>query len=292
MALYDVAGLTGRVDLPVPLVVRLIPRSQTKQRPGIARQRPGYWVQHETGNPLRGADALMHCNWLHNGAGGATLSFHFVVDDKAIYQMLPVDEVSWQAADGDGPGNMSGVSCELCINAGIDVARSRANAEALAAAVMRGLNLGEDRVRRHWDFNQAQSSATRHHCPDRMMSEGYWPTFVANVGKLITGGGGGITPEYAAPVAPPPIDGRDQTVNGIPFWTCDRSVTAVTSAPALQYAKASASPVRPPFRAGETFRVAFAVEGDAFGGSRWWYVLPSGARVPQAACTPKVEVKK
>lgn len=183
MALYTVAGLSQKVDLPVPLIVKLIPPSQKNQRPGIPRQRPGYWVQHETANYNVGAGAEMHWRYLANGAEGQTLSFHFAVDDHVIYQMIPIDEVTWQAADGAGPGNMSGISSELCVNRDADWTKARHNAEALAGGVLKALGMGVDRCKRHWDFNFADPN--RHHCPDKMMTEGYWPTFVANVGKII-----------------------------------------------------------------------------------------------------------
>lgn len=181
---YQIVGLPGPgIELPVPLSHDIIALSQPNQRPGITRQTPGYWVQHETANTAAGADAAMHNRWLHNGADGSQLSFHFCVDDGAIYQMIPIDEVTWQAADGSGPGNMSGISCELCVNAGIDTAKARHNAEALAGGILKALGMDSDRVKRHWDFNAGDPN--RHHCPDQMMSEGYWPTFVEHVGAII-----------------------------------------------------------------------------------------------------------
>ena len=185
-AQYDVAGLGKLIALPVPLIQKIIPAGQTNQRPGIARQTPGYWVQHETSNPSPGADAAMHARYLLQGANGGQVSWHFTVDDHQIYQHIPVNEVTWQAADGAGPGNMSGVSCEMCVNADGDEAKARHNAEALCAAICAALGLGPDRVKRHYDFNQADPN--RHHCPDHMMNDGYWPTFVQNVTNLMQGG--------------------------------------------------------------------------------------------------------
>jgi len=199
--LYRVAGLSEQIALPVPLIIDLIPPTQTLQRPGIRRQQPGYWVQHETANSNPGADADMHRRYMHNGALGEsgqpqTLGYHFTNDDHQIFQMVPIDEVTWQAADDAGPGNMSGISNELCINQGIDHAKARHVAEALAAGVLGALGLGADRVKRHWDFNFNNSPDKRHHCPDLMMNENYWPTFVENVGKLLTGQHGGFGSLY------------------------------------------------------------------------------------------------
>lgn len=184
---YDVAGLGKLIALPVPLIQKIIPVGQTNQRPGIPRQTPGYWVQHETANTAAGADAAMHARYLLQGADGSQVSWHFTVDDHQIYQHIPVDEVTWQAADGSGPGNMSGVSCEMCVNSDGNEAKARHNTEALCAAVCVALGLGPDRVKRHWDFNAGNSPQNRHHCPDHMMTQGYWPTFVQNVTNLMKG---------------------------------------------------------------------------------------------------------
>lgn len=283
MAAYQVAGLPVSVELPVPLIVELIPTTQTRQRPGTRRQLPGVYVQHETANPNPGADARMHSRYLHQGAPGAdgrpqVLSYHFAVDDRAIYQMLPVDEIAWHAGDGNGPGNLSGISCELCVHAGIDHARARRNAEQLAAGIMGALNMGADRLRKHQDFSGK-------YCPARMLSEGYWATFARNVSTLLASP---ADPVYVSPIPPPQPLGRDHAIGTARFWHLDREVTAITDAPAVRFANPKASAVRAPFRPGERFRVAYAVQGEPVGGSRWWYVTPSGARVPQSACTPRV----
>ena len=219
MALYEVAGLKTKIELPVPLYIRLIDPKQTNQRPGIKRALPGYWVQHETGNERAGANAYFHWLYMRNGAldqygKSQQLGYHFATDDGAIYQMVPIDEVTWQAADSDGPGNMSGISCEMCVNQDGDKVLTRRNTEALCGGVMRALGMSADRIKRHYDFNAGDPN--RHHCPDQMMREGYWPTFVANAAKII---GGGITvPEPTPPTTEYPAGIDD----GIASWLFGR----------------------------------------------------------------------
>jgi len=188
MQVYPVVGLPGPgIPLPVVLSHDIIDASQTNQRPGIPLSKPYNWVVHETANLAPGADAAMHNQWLHNGADGQQLSFHFCADDHSIYQMIPIDEVTWQAADGAGPGNMNGISVECCVNAGGDEAKTRHNAEALVAGICKALGIPITMVKAHYDFNQADPD--RHHCPDHMLSSGYWPTtFKANVAKIMSGG--------------------------------------------------------------------------------------------------------
>jgi hypothetical protein len=284
MALYEIAGLGGRkVELPVPLTVRLIPPTQKNQRPGIKRATPGFWVQHETANVSPGADAEMHCRWLHNGAGGQQLSFHFAVDDRAIYQMIPIDEVTWQAADGAGPGNMSGISSELCVNAGIDHARARRNAEALAGGILAALNMQADRVRKHQDFSGKW-------CPTRMLNEGYWPTFVRNVGAVIASGVPLPAPTYVAPGPKPGVwNGDDVVTPNAIFYAVGRRVQAKPGTRFRRYASPTSPETRAPAAGFELLEVEWAVQG---AGGAWWWITDEGHRVLQAETTVSVVVTK
>jgi N-acetylmuramoyl-L-alanine amidase CwlA len=287
MALYTVAGLSKKIELPVPLIVDLIPANQTNQRPGYTRETPGYWVQHETANYAAGAGAKMHNDWLHNGAGGAQTSFHFVVDDGVIYQMIPIDEVTWQAADGAGPGNMSGISCELCVNSGINTAQARHNAEALAGGIFKALGLTADRVKRHWDFNAG--SGDRHHCPDTMMNDNYWATFVNNVGVIIAKGGGNTT-SYAPPITYPWLAGNVpvavQTINKTKVYPIGNLYTVKQPTPRKQATGNNKQETGPPLKQGETFSARYAYRS----GGKTYILTDYGTRVAASDLTPKVQI--
>lgn len=171
---YSVAGTSKQVILPFPLKQAIIPTGQTNQRPGYTMI-PDRYVQHDTGNRSVGAGAARHKNYLHEGAEGQLLSYHFTVDDKEAWQMIPVNEVAWHGGDSDGPCNMRGISCELCINADINEPKSRENAEILAAELMNALGIGS--LKKHQDCSGK-------HCPGDMLNDGYWPTFVQRVTAL------------------------------------------------------------------------------------------------------------
>jgi hypothetical protein len=158
---------------------------------------------HETANTNTGADADMHARYLANGADGSQVSWHFSVDDHHIVQHIPISEVTWQSADGSGPGNMSGVSCELCVNSDGNEALTRRNAEALVGTICAALRLTVDQIKRHWDMNAADPN--RHHCPDHMMTENYWPQFVANAGVVIAANTPGVTPTPMPVPTPVPV---------------------------------------------------------------------------------------
>jgi hypothetical protein len=176
---YSVSGTSARVVLPFPLKQAIIPASQTNQRPGITMS-PDRYVQHDTGNRGVGANAVMHQRYLAQGApdnygNSQQLSYHFTVDDKEAWQMIPVDEVAWHGGDGGGPCNYKGISCELCINADINEPKSRENAEILAAELMNALGITS--LKKHQDCAGKL-------CPQDMLNEGYWPTFVQKVTAL------------------------------------------------------------------------------------------------------------
>lgn len=272
MALYTVAGLTQQIELPVPLIIDLLPIKRNT-RSGAARQLPGYWVQHETGNPRPGADAEMHNRYLHNIPDGTFVSFHFAVDDGVIYQMVPVDEVTWQAADGAGPGNMSGISCELCINAGINTAKARNNAEALAGGIMKALGMGVDRVKRHWDFNEG--TIDRHHCPDQMMNENYWPTFVANVGKI-------ISPAPPVPQYPTPLPLPKE------MFPLVAEVLSIKTVVPRQYAESDAPKSGPNIPVNTKVKIIGEAKNKE---KQQWFFLEDHSRVRASSFTPAITVK-
>ena len=183
MATYttSIPGLPKPVTTSFPIIVKLVPLSVGNVRPGIAAHTPRYWVQHETGNP--NSLAAGENAYLRMGAEGRQASYHFTGDDREVYVNIPLNEVTWQAADGAGPGNCNGVSYELCVHRDILADPKRKERSRQIAAEMFGVvaaQLGIEKPQRHWDFNYMWEGGDRHHCPDNMMREGYWGTFVAN----------------------------------------------------------------------------------------------------------------
>lgn len=257
----DGTMVTRLIWSPVPIYIRLISRSQTNQRPGYTRHSPPFWVQHETGNNNAGADAEMHYRFLLNGAEGNQLSYHFTTDDHSIFQMIPINEVSWQAADGTGPGNYNGVSNEGCVNSDGEMSLMRRNSEYLAAGVSELLSIPQDNVDRHYDFNFADPD--RHYCPYYMMIQGYWPIFRANVAairlQIVDGSIGGQTPppgpEYTKPVVYDwmipgnPGFGEDHVVKGrdgdTSFFFVPMTYTAIKDTSRLSSAWKGAPPSGP-----------------------------------------------
>jgi cell wall-associated NlpC family hydrolase len=191
----SIPGLARQIFVPTDLVVeiQLVPPDHTNNRPGIAMT-PQTYTQHDTGNPREGMGADAHSRWLDTFAPGAAddqVGVHLFVDDHKVIIKTPFNEVQWHAGDSDGPGNMSSISCELCVNADRDVARAERNAAIFAAAVIRdGLQKGIDALIPHQHWNQKD-------CPHSLLPR--WNEFRDTVGRLVAEGG---TPAATFPGLP------------------------------------------------------------------------------------------
>lgn len=168
-----VPGLPGGpllTDYPIDTDV-MIPAWNTYQRPGIKAMQPRVSVQHGTANPnsLRKGEV----NWLVNQrAGGGQTSFHACSDDTGVSVAVPADEVTWQAADGAGPGNMSGFSCEMIENAAMWASPARRRRAIYITADFMGrvaARLGIARPTYHWTYNYGNAPSARHRCPEQLM---------------------------------------------------------------------------------------------------------------------------
>lgn len=129
-----------------------IPNISNNVRPGTP-MKPTYITIHNTDNTGTGANASSHANLLYNGNGGRTASWHFTVDDKEIYQSLPLDEIGYHAGDGSGPGNMSSIGIEICENKDGNYAKAEQNAVELTAYLLLKFDLPVSAVKKHQDFS-------------------------------------------------------------------------------------------------------------------------------------------
>src|SRR5690554_6747600 len=160
--------------MAVDIIVDLVSRGRTNVRPGIPMT-PQYITIHETDNTRKGANAKAHANYLKNGAGGASKSWHFTVDDKEIYQHLPTNEVGWHAGDGgNGTGNRQSIGIEICVNRDGNYEKAKENAAWLVRKLMKEHNIPIERVVQHNRWSGKN-------CPRRMRGEGKWNHFLQMV---------------------------------------------------------------------------------------------------------------
>lgn len=156
------------------IIQRIIPKSQAKQRPGYAMT-PKYITVHNTANANEGANAEMHARYLLNGAGGRTASWHFTVDDKEIYQHLPLNENGWHAGDGNGKGNRQSIGIEICENSDGDFEKAVKNAQWLIEKLMKDHDIPKANVvpHKHWSGKN---------CPHKLLTG--WAHFIGGIGAV------------------------------------------------------------------------------------------------------------
>ena len=79
-------------------------------------------------------------------------SFHLVVDQKECIECIPLNEVSWHAADGFyGEGNRTSISLEICESG--DRVKTLDNASTILAQLVRKKGWTLDELKRHFDWS-------------------------------------------------------------------------------------------------------------------------------------------
>ena len=159
----------------VQIIQDLIPKGR-RNRPGYKLE-PRYITVHDTANTSAGADAKAHASYVKSAAAAAIpASWHFTVDDKVIYQHLPLNENGWHAGDGtNGTGNRQSIGIEICENRDGNRAKAEANAAWLVAKLLKDYGLGLDRVKQHYDWSGKN-------CPRVLRNKpGGWADFLAAV---------------------------------------------------------------------------------------------------------------
>ena len=157
----------GPVPTIAPVKIKLIPEWRTNNRPGIIARTPRRSVQHGNGNP--NSSAAAEANYLYGGAGGRQASYHSSTDDKETWVMVPGNEVTWQAADGSGPGNMNGFSNEMVEDSALWANPARRmtcirNTADFMGTIAARLDIAKPE--QHWTFNF--NSSDRHDCPNKL----------------------------------------------------------------------------------------------------------------------------
>ncbi|GIX59067.1 N-acetylmuramoyl-L-alanine amidase [Bacillus paranthracis] len=160
----------------VPFTEWIVPTGNDNIRPQN-HMIPKYITIHETDNKSVGAGAKSHAQYLYNQAVGETdraASWHFTVDDKEIYQHLPLNENGWHAGDGDGPGNRESIAIEIAVNSDGDYNKAVDNAKKLAAYLMKETGVPLNNIVKHQKWGGKN-------CPDMLINSGQWVPFVNGI---------------------------------------------------------------------------------------------------------------
>jgi len=153
--------------------IRHIPKTTPyNRRPGYSMT-PEYITIHSTAN--LSSTAQNELGWLTNPNNKNVASWHIVVDDKEAIEAIPLNENAWHAGDGrEGTGNRRSIGIEICESG--DRAETMQNAVEVVARLLKQLNLGTDKLRRHYDWNGNP-------CPRIMMANNWegWKGFVISI---------------------------------------------------------------------------------------------------------------
>ncbi|MCY8127150.1 N-acetylmuramoyl-L-alanine amidase [Bacillus spizizenii] len=157
----------------VNIIQDFIPKGN-KNRPGYSMN-PLYITVHNTSNAAKGADAASHARYVKNP--GTATSWHFTVDDKEIYQHLPLNENGWHAGDGNGTGNRKSIGIEICENSDGDFEKAVSNAQWLIKKLMKdqGIPFANVVPHQHWSGK---------YCPHKLLNR--WDSFKAGISGAIS----------------------------------------------------------------------------------------------------------
>ncbi|MGN7331826.1 N-acetylmuramoyl-L-alanine amidase [Bacillus altitudinis] len=118
-------------------------------RPGYAMT-PLYVTVHNTANTSKGADAKSHAAYVKRST--TEVSWHFTVDDREIFQHLPLNENGWHAGDGHGDGNRKSIGIEICENEDGNFQQAVKHAQWLIQKLLKehGIPLANVVTHQHW----------------------------------------------------------------------------------------------------------------------------------------------
>lgn len=142
---------------------------------------------HETGNFKNGSNAAAHRDNQFRSASTGEVGFHYVVDDKEAYYLIPSDEICWHASDGEfGQGNTQTIAIETCVHPGIDFSAACTNAAEIAAISLRSQGITsvidgtKDRINGTL-FQHNTFARNGKDCPMNIRNYNLWDEFVAMV---------------------------------------------------------------------------------------------------------------
>jgi N-acetylmuramoyl-L-alanine amidase CwlA len=139
---------------------------------------PEYITVHNTAND---APALNEAKYVVDNPKSKDTSYHFAVDDKEVYQILPLNRAGWHAGDGNGTGNRKTIGIEICYSksGGERFNKAEDNAAWLIAKLLKERNWGIDRVKKHQDWSGK-------YCPHRTLDNG-WQRFLDKITSQLGG---------------------------------------------------------------------------------------------------------
>ncbi|MDF2520835.1 MAG: hypothetical protein K0R84_1463 [Clostridia bacterium] len=162
-------------DIPVKLQIVKLMRKRNVRTLIKLKECIGI-TNHNTGNSAPSAGDELHAKWMQNveNIDKQYVSAHLFVDQDSITQVIPLDEVTYNAGDGKGDGNYKTISIEICENG--NVLKAEENAKKLnAALIMTYPNL---KVFKHQDWSGK-------FCPRVILTRNGWDKFVEDIAEYV-----------------------------------------------------------------------------------------------------------
>ncbi len=140
---------------------------------------PEYITVHNTGNTASAREEAAY----HNSNNSET-SYHVVIDENEVHQLIPFSRNAWHSGDGRGNGNMKSIGIEIArsMDNGYSGPKSQRymqaeeNAALYIAHVMHERGWDMSRLRRHYDWSGKD-------CPHKMHATGTYQQFRDKVQK-------------------------------------------------------------------------------------------------------------
>lgn len=147
-----------------------IPISKTK-RTGKITNKESITI-HSTANPK--STAKNERNWLTNPSNNRKASYHIVVDDKEIIEVIPLNEQAYHS--GSSKGNNESIGIEICESGNRE--KTIQNTVELVGKMLYERNWGVDKLVRHFDWSGKN-------CPNIMSANNWadWYKFKDRVQK-------------------------------------------------------------------------------------------------------------
>lgn len=147
---------------------------------------------HETANTRRGANAAAHAN-LQSQGNVRNASWHVSADDTEAVRSFTDDVQCWHAGDGRGPGNLTKLAVEICVNEDGDYDKALANGAAVVRDWRIKHGIPRSAVGQHHDV-------TGKDCPKILRSRGAaaWEAFL-DMTEPKSKPGGIVKPYFVSP---------------------------------------------------------------------------------------------
>ena len=143
-------------------------------RPG-KRLLPTAITIHNTDNVGLSANAAAHAQYLKSDdARKRKISWHFTVDDRNVYQSLPINEIGRHT--GSKKGDAASIGIGICMNVDLDVPAAYRRAALLAAVLsfQNGIKLPK-RIFQHYDWSGKNCPRVLRDAPNG------WQDFVSQI---------------------------------------------------------------------------------------------------------------